>query len=83
MADTSRELTVDRGAYAARINALAVIFSAALGVGVSLGIELGARWGVPCGLEAAVLTAMFFRLAYRVARVRRGLMAVMHWITGE
>lgn len=77
------ELSVERGANAARVNALAVIFSAALSVGASMWLSEGAVWGVVSGLLTVLAVAALFALIYGARPVRRAVMTVMHQITGE
>jgi hypothetical protein len=82
-ARTNGTLSVDRAANAARVNAIAVMFSAALSVGVSVALASGLWWGIGSAVATIVTVAALFAAVYRVPPIRRAVTEATHRITGE
>jgi hypothetical protein len=78
------ETKVDRAANDTRI---AVFLAVTLGVGLVTGFGCAPlfRWWVAifAGLGSMGIAVIVLRLVFRGAPIRRRVMALMHWITGQ
>jgi multisubunit Na+/H+ antiporter MnhB subunit len=79
----SVEATVERGVNETRMAAFAVIFTAVVGVGMTVGFASGPWLGLLAAAITVAATTLLLTAIYRVRPVRRRLMALMHGITGQ